>query len=96
VLFIVIRQDKPESVPLRKSARPRHLLYLDSVIGSITAGGAMLDEHGDQIGSMLLIDVPDRAAAEDFAAADPFVEAGLFASTTIRAFRPVFKDGEWL
>jgi uncharacterized protein len=42
---------------------------------------------------VLIIDVADRAAAEEFAARDPYVAAGLFASTYIGAFRPVFLDG---
>ncbi len=57
------------------------------------SGGALLDDNGQQNGSILIIDVADRAAAEDFAARDPLVEAGLFASTYIGAFRPVFLDG---
>ena len=59
----------------------------------ITTGGALLDDQGQQIGSILIIDVADRAAAEEFAATDPFVAAGLFASTHIAPFRQVFKDG---
>ena len=39
-------------------------------------GGALLDDEGKQIGSMLIIDVADKAEADAFADADPFVEAG--------------------
>jgi hypothetical protein len=34
------------------------------------------------------------AAAEAFAAADPYAKAGLFESVVIRPFRTVFKDGK--
>jgi uncharacterized protein YciI len=93
MLFTVIRHDKPNSVGLRQSERPKHLIYLERVTPCITSGGALLDDEGQQIGSILIIDVADRAAAEEFAATDPYVEAGLFASTYIFPFRPVFKDG---
>ena len=93
MLFTVIRHDRPNSVGLRQSERPRHLIYLERVTACITSGGALLDDKGQQIGSILIIDVADRAAAEEFAATDPYVEAGLFASTHIAPFRPVFKDG---
>ena len=93
MLFTVIRYDRPNSVGLRQSERPKHLIYLERVTPCITSGGALLDEKGQQIGSILIIDVADRAAAEEFAATDPYVEAGLFASTYIAPFRPVFKDG---
>ena len=96
MLFAVIRHDRPNSLALRLSERPRHLEYLKTVLGSIVYGGALLDDEGKQIGSMLIIDVADQEAADAFAIADPFVDADLFASTSVRPFRPVFKNGTWL
>jgi uncharacterized protein YciI len=96
MLFAVTRHDRPNSLELRLFERPKHLTYLETVLDKIVYGGALLDEDGKQIGSILIIDVPDKAAAVAFAEADPYVEAGLFADTFIRAFRPVFKDGAWL
>jgi uncharacterized protein YciI len=93
MLFAVLRHDKPGCVGLRQSARPRHLEYLKGVMSLIKSGGAILNHEGQQVGSILFIEVADRAAAEAFAAADPFVEAGLFASTEIVPFRMVFADG---
>ncbi|MGA8196834.1 MAG: YciI family protein [Acetobacteraceae bacterium] len=93
MFFSVIRHDKPNCIGLRQSERPRHLVYLEAVMSCIASGGALLDENGQQDGSVLIIDVADRAAAEEFAARDPYVAAGLFASTYIGAFRPVFLDG---
>ena len=93
MLYTVIRHDKPNSVAVRQASRPRHLEYLRKVAGHIVYGGAFLDDAGQQIGSILVIDVADRLAAEQFASADPFVEAGLFEATHILAFRHVFTDG---
>lgn len=93
MLFAVTRHDKPNSVGLRQSERPKHLIYLERVTTCIASGGALMDDRGQQIGSILIIDVEDRAAAERFAATDPYVAAGLFANTYIAPFRPVFKDG---
>ena len=96
MLFAVIRHDKPNSLALRQSARPEHLKYLETVLDKILYGGALLDAQGGQDGSILIIDVADKAAADAFAATDPFVAAGLFASTVVEQFRHVFKDGAWL
>ena len=96
MIFAVIRHDKPNSLPLRKSARHQHLKYLKTVLAKIMYGGALLNDRGEQDGSILFIDVADRVAAEAFAVADPYVDAGLFAATVIEQFRPVFKDGAWL
>ena len=94
--FTVIRFDHPESLPLRLSERPRHLEYLETVLDKIMHGGALLDGDGRQIGSVLTIDVADQAAAEAFANADPYMDAGLFATTIIHPFRLVFQNGAWL
>jgi uncharacterized protein YciI len=93
MLFAVIRHDKPNCIGLRLSERPKHLIYLEGVMSCITSGGALVDDSGQQNGSILIIDVANSTAAEDFAARDPYVEAGLFANTCISAFRPVFRDG---
>jgi uncharacterized protein len=93
MLFAVIRNDKPGCVGLRQAARPKHLEYLKGCISSIKWGGAIMNDDGSQVGSVLFIEAADQAAAEVLAAADPFVEAGLFASTQIVPFRPVFADG---
>ena len=46
----------------------------------IMYGGALLDDDGKQIGSVLIIDAADKAAAAAFTDADPFVAANLFAA----------------
>ena len=56
--------------------------------------GPLLDVDGRPSGSLLVIDVNDRAEAEGFAAGDPYAKAGLFESTIVRPFREVFRDGE--
>jgi uncharacterized protein YciI len=96
MLFAVIRHDHPNSLALRMAARPKHLDYLKTVLDKIMYGGALLDQEGGQIGSMLIIDVADKAAADAFADADPFVEANLFASSSVEPFRPAFRDGTWI
>jgi uncharacterized protein YciI len=53
----------------------------------------VLDPEGKPCGSLLVVDVADRRAAETFAAGDPYAQAGLFESVVIRPFRTVFKDG---
>jgi uncharacterized protein len=93
MLFALIRHDKPGCIGLRKSARPKHLEYLTGVTGSIKWGGAIMHDDGYQTGSILFVEAADQEAAEALAAADPYVEAGLFARTEIVPFRTVFADG---
>ena len=40
-----------------------------------------------------MVDMPDRAAVERFAANDPYAQAGLFEGTVIRPLRTAVRDG---
>lgn len=93
MLFAVICTDCPGALERRLAARPTHLAYLEGRVETLIHAGALLDPNGQPTGSLFVLDVPDRAAAEAFAAGDPYAAAGVFESTVIRPFRPVFKDG---
>jgi uncharacterized protein len=93
MLFALICTDRPGGLETRLATRPSHLAYLETYAARIVHAGAMLDIDARPCGSLLLIDVADRAEAEGFAAGDPYAKAGLFESTVIRPFRAVFKDG---
>ena len=94
MLFAIVCTDRPASLDLRLATRPAHLAYLTTYADRVMHGGPLLDTDGRPCGSLLLIEVEDRAAAEGFATADPYAKAGLFESTVIRAFRTVLRDGE--
>lgn len=90
MFFIVVATDKPDAASIRAENRPVHLEYLQSFGAQVVAGGATLTDDGDAVtGSFLLVDMADRAAAEAFAANDPFAKAGLFESVEIRRWRKV-------
>ena len=91
MLFSLYCLDKPGSLALRMERRPDHVAYLEKQAGIIVYGGPLLDEAADQpIGSLLIIDVADRAAAEGFSDNDPYTRAGLFEERSIRPTRKVF------
>jgi uncharacterized protein YciI len=94
MLFAIICTDKPASLELRLATRPTHLAYLTTYKEKLVQAGPLLDVEGRPCGSLLLVDVADRAEAEGFAAGDPYAKAGLFESTVIRPYRTVFKDGD--
>ena len=94
MLFVIVAEDKPASLELRLATRPTHLEYLDGQMEALVQAGPVLDAEGRPCGSVLLVDLPDQAAAEAFAAADPYARAGLFAKVTIRPFRQVYAGGQ--
>jgi len=58
------------------------LAYLKSS-DAVAQAGPLLNAEGGMIGSLIILDVPDMAAAEDWAANDPYAKAGLFQSVTL-------------
>ena len=84
-LFVLTCIDKPDALEVRMGARPAHLEWAKDK--PIRLGGPFLDEAGQMAGSMIILEVEDMAAAEAFAAADPYGKAGLFRSVDIRPFR---------
>ena len=94
MLFSIACADRPGGLDLRLATRPAHIAYLTTYATSVALAGPLLDPQGRPCGTLLLLDVEDRAAAEGFATQDPYAKAGLFESTVIREFRAVFRDGE--
>jgi hypothetical protein len=94
MLFAIMCFDKLASLDLRLATRPTHLAYLTTYKDRLKHAGPLLDTDGRPCGTLLLVDVADRPAAEGFAEGDPYAKAGLFESTIIRAYRAVFEDGE--
>lgn len=94
MLFAIICTDRPGSLDLRIATRAEHIAYLETYKSKLVEVGPLLDLDGRPCGSILLVDVEDRAAAEGFAAGDPYSKAGLFESAVVRGYRRVFRDGE--
>lgn len=81
--------DKPGSTALRASTREEHLGHVNAMDGKVLAAGPLLGIDGAAMGSLLIIDFADRKAAIQFAADDPYAQAGLFASVAVTAWRKV-------
>lgn len=86
MLYAVICVDHPDSQALRAETRQAHLDYVAQT-GVVTLAGPFLDEDGGMCGSLIVLDVADKAAAEAWSAEDPYTRAGLFRSVEIRAWK---------
>jgi uncharacterized protein YciI len=92
MLWIIYQVDRSDGAAIRAATKDAHLAYLEEHAGVLVLGGALLADDGvGRLGSCLLINVPDRAAAERFSENEPFRKAGLFASVVIRRMR----RGQW-
>jgi hypothetical protein len=92
MLYIIYQEDRPGGEAVRTATRAAHLAYLERHSDSLVLGGALLAEDGrTRTGSVLIINVPDRKAAEAFSADEPFRKAGLFQTVKISRMR----RGQW-
>ncbi|PZQ46719.1 MAG: hypothetical protein DI556_19440 [Rhodovulum sulfidophilum] len=88
MLYALICDDKPGALEIRKATRDAHLDYIRTT-GVVAEAGPLLDSAGEMAGSLVVLDVPDLAAAEAWAANDPYAAAGLFARVAIRPWKKV-------
>lgn len=91
-LFVVRCTDKPDSADLRAANRPAHLDYLRGLGGAIKAAGPFVADDGKVLGSMIILEADDRAAAEACGAADPYAQAGVFAAVEVTGWRWVLPE----
>lgn len=88
MFYALICDDRPGGLEVRKANRAAHLDYLKDT-GVVAQAGPFLGEDGAMVGSLVVLDVPDRAAAEAWADNDPYTRAGLFERVSIRPWNRV-------
>ena len=88
MLFAVSCTDHPGKEELRLATRAQHQDYIAASGAMVKAAGPYLADNGEtMIGSLIILDVADRAAAEAWLRQDPYDKAGLFERVEIRAWR---------
>ena len=98
MLFAIISSDHPDSLAKRKSAREAHVARLQAM----QAEGRLLlagphpaletEEPGEAgfTGSLIVAEFASLEAARQWAEADPYVDAGVYADVVIKPFKKVF------
>ena len=98
MLYMIMAEDVPESLERRLAARPRHVERLNALnddgrlllagpnpaIDSLDPGPARFS------GSLILAEFDDLVQAREWADADPYVEAGVYAKVVVKPFKKVF------
>lgn len=85
--FIVMGLDHPNALDRRMAARQAHI----DVCGAMKADGrmlygvALLGEDGNMCGSMLVLDMPDRAAVDEYLKTEPYVLGNVWGEIKVTA-----------
>ena len=88
MLIALIAHDKDNALDIRMANRPAHVDYLKST-DAVQQAGPLLNAEGEMAGSLIILDLPDIAAAQRWADADPYGKAGLFRSVDLIAWNKV-------
>jgi uncharacterized protein len=95
--FLVVARDGTDegAFERRRRTRPTHLHSIGSLVdaGNVLVGGALLNGSGDMIGSMLLVEFPDRDGVDAWLARDPYVTDGVWRDIEVHPFRTAV--GAW-
>lgn len=88
MLIALIAKDKEGHLETRKANRDDHLAYIKAT-GVVSQAGPLLDDAGAMCGSLVILDVEDMAAAQNWAQNDPYAKAGLFVDVQLIAWNKV-------
>ncbi len=98
MLYAITGLDTPDSLDKRLSVRPSHLSRLQTLQDEgrlILAGPFPAVDSNDPgaagfTGSLIVAEFPTLASAKEWAQADPYVAAGVYAKVEVKPFRKVF------
>ncbi len=98
MLYVIAGLDQPDSLASRLAARPAHLARLSALQDTgrlLVAGPCPAIDSPDPgpagfSGSIIIAEFDSLADAQTWAAADPYVAAGVYARVDVRPFRKVF------
>lgn len=84
----VICTDKVGALQTRLDNRAAHLAYIEAT-GVVEMAGPFLDGDGKMTGSLIVLSVETMQAAQDWAASDPYANAGLFEKVVLSEWKKV-------
>ena len=90
MLFAIHALDHADALNARLANYDAHKAFLSDTsrfgVAIVMSGPLVSDDGQTMIGSLFLVEAPDRNAVEAFNRADPFAVAGIWRSVTITAF----------
>ena len=97
MLYAIISEDVANSLPLRKEARADHLARLETLKeqGRLILAGPhpaiYSNDPGEAgfTGSLVVAEFPSLETAQQWADADPYIAAGVYAGVTVKPFKKV-------
>ena len=94
MLYAIIAEDAPDSLEKRLATRPAHVTRLQELKNEgrlLLAGPHPTDDSPSPgpagfSGSLIVAEFPSLGEAKEWADADPYVKAGIYAKVTVKPF----------
>lgn len=95
--YAILSEDIEDSLPLRATARPEHMARVKELVAQgrvLVAGPHPAIDSEDPgsagfSGSLIIADFPSLEDATAWAESDPYVEAGVYRSVSVKPFKAV-------
>jgi uncharacterized protein YciI len=88
MLIALIARDHPGALQTRLDNRDAHIAYLKET-GVVSQAGPLLNHEGEMVGSLVILDVEDMEAAQEWANNDPYAKAELFSGVELIPWKKV-------
>lgn len=100
MLYAIISEDVKDSLSKRLTVRPAHIQRLQALqnAGKLVLAGPhpALDSNDPGsagfTGSLIVAEFDSLEQAQQWAAADPYIEAGIYAHVVVKPFKQVFPN----
>jgi len=89
MLFALVALDRPNAVEDRMRVRADHLKFLDTLGDSLKLAGPFLNDKGEGVGSIVIIESESLDTARAVFGRDPYLGVGLFDSVMIKPWKTV-------
>lgn len=97
MLYAIIAEDNPDSLARRQASRPAHIARLQALQaeGRLLLAGPHPAVDGEDpgpagfTGSLIVAEFPSLEDAQQWADADPYVEAGVYRRVKVKPFKKV-------
>jgi len=90
MLYVIHALDKMDSLAKRKEHYPAHKAFLSEAtklgVTIVMSGPLTADDGETPVGSLFVVEAPNRKTAEAFHHADPFYGADIWGKTTLTSF----------
>jgi len=98
MLYTIFAEDVPDSLEKRVGARPEHVKRLQAMLdaGRLVLSGPFPAVDSEDpgpagfTGSLMVLEFDSQEDAQNWAEADPYMAAGVYAKVTVKPFKKTF------